>query len=62
MRQSDGLGELRDRHPGWVIGSAWVTCASGPDFRALVARRAGCALAALTPADLSALIAEAERG
>jgi hypothetical protein len=58
------LDRLRADHPQWVISTAWVTRASGPDARRLVATREGARVGAWTWAELSARItgAEAEHG
>ena len=58
------IGWLRAAHPRWVITTAWVSRASGPDVRQVAARREGVELRARTGADLSAKIAnvEAARG
>jgi hypothetical protein len=55
------LDRLRADHPLWVIGSVWVSRASGPDARRLVAAREGVRVGAWTWAELSAKIAAEER-
>jgi hypothetical protein len=44
--QSDDVARLRDTFPGWSFGVVWVTAASGPDRRRLVAIRNGITLSA----------------
>jgi hypothetical protein len=55
------IGQLRDRHPEWVIGVAWATANSGADYRMLTASRGGVQVSAATAAELSGRIAEAEQ-
>jgi hypothetical protein len=56
-----GLDRLRAVHPLWTVGAAWVSRASGPDARQVVARREGVTVVAWDETELSARIGEAER-
>jgi hypothetical protein len=54
------VDQLRAAFPLWDIGSAWVTSASGPDFRLLTARRAGVRFAAFSAAELERVMTVVE--
>lgn len=45
---ADDLDGLRERFPGWEFGVQWITAASGPDRRQIVARRGAVTLSAWT--------------
>ena len=55
------LDRLGAAHPLWTVGVAWVSRASGPDARQIVARRESVEVRAWTEAELSAKIAAEER-
>jgi hypothetical protein len=54
------LDRLRAAHPLWAVGAAWVSRASGPDARQIVARRGDVEVRAWTVGELSAKIAAEE--
>ena len=54
------VDRLRAAHPLWTVGVAWVSRASGPDARQIVARREGVEIRAWTAGELSAKIAAEE--
>ena len=54
------LDRLGAAHPLWTVGVAWVSRASGPDARQIVARRESVEVCAWTEAELSAKIAAKE--
>lgn len=54
------LDQLRQQFPDWDITVSWVTAATGPDYRHLVAERDGLVLTGHTAADLTAKIRQAE--
>ena len=54
------LDRLGAAHPLWTVGVAWVSRASGPDARQIVARRESTEVRAWDAADLSAKIATEE--
>jgi hypothetical protein len=47
------VAALRQRYPGWEISAHWITSATLPDLRIILARCGGTRLAALTAADLA---------
>jgi hypothetical protein len=51
---ADDLTRLRAQHPGWHIGTVWISAATGPDARRLDATRDGIRLHAWSAAELSA--------
>jgi hypothetical protein len=55
---ADDLTRLRAQHPGWHIGTVWISAATGPDARRLDATRDGIRLHAWSAAELSAGISE----
>ena len=57
----DDLTPLRAQHPGWHIGTVWISAATGPDAQRLDATRDGIRVYAWSAAELSACISEAER-
>jgi hypothetical protein len=54
------LDRLRAAHPLWAVGAAWVSAASGPDARQIVARRESAEVRGWTEGELSAKIAKVE--
>jgi hypothetical protein len=50
----DDIALLRATFCGWTFGSVWITAASGPDRRRLVAIRGEVVLSAWTADDLAA--------
>jgi hypothetical protein len=56
----DGLDELRERHPDWIIGATWVVRRSAGDVRRFYAERHGVTLVAFSEAALARQIREAE--
>jgi hypothetical protein len=59
VRQPD-VERLRAAHPQWAIEAVWTAASSGPDYRALVAERAGVTVYAATAAELTQRIGVAE--
>jgi hypothetical protein len=53
MTTDPDLAALRERYPGWEITSHWITSASRPDLRILLASRGKIRLAALSAAALA---------
>jgi hypothetical protein len=60
LSPGDDLARLCAAHPLWTVTAAWVSRASGPDVRRLVAAREGVRVHAWSAAELSAKITEAE--
>jgi hypothetical protein len=57
--QPDDLEQLRATFPDWTFEARWTTVASGPDRRALLARKGDERLSAWNAGDLVAKIAAA---
>jgi hypothetical protein len=60
--QFDPLDQLREQFPEWRFGAVWVTAASGPDQRLLVAVRNRVTLSAFDADNLAYNIREHEGG
>jgi hypothetical protein len=54
------LERLRSEFPLWEINSRWAAAASGPDFRLLLACRAGLRLAGFSAPELARMMTGAE--
>ena len=60
MTDPSDIERLHEKHPGWLIGTVWVSAGSGPDARRLYATRDGIQVHAWTAAELSERIEDEE--